>query len=289
MILKEVLDKTITFFKQKNFETPRLDAEILVAHGLGLERIQLYLRYDQPLKETELEKLRELVKRRTTGEPIAYILGEKDFFKSKFKVNSAVLIPRPETETLVEIACQELENLSQKYTQINILDLGSGSGCIAISLAKEFENAKVFAVEKSKEAFSLLQENILLNQCENIKAINQDAESADSIFQESTSEFQLIISNPPYIDQDDKEVDESVRKFEPAMALFAENQGLYFYHSWLQKYASHLSSGGVFLFEIGYKQGDDLLKFSKNLGLFREIAVLKDLSGKDRFLKLIKE
>lgn len=115
MILKEVLDKTITFFKQKNFETPRLDAEILVAHGLGLERIQLYLRYDQPLKEIEIEKLRELVKRRTTGEPVAYILGEKDFFKSKFKVNPAVLIPRPETETLVEIACQELENLNENF------------------------------------------------------------------------------------------------------------------------------------------------------------------------------
>lgn len=289
MILKEVLDKTITFFKQKNFETPRLDAEILVAHGLGLERIQLYLRYDQPLKEIEIEKLRELVKRRTTGEPVAYILGEKDFFKSKFKVNPAVLIPRPETETLVEIACQELENLNQKFPQINILDLGSGSGCIAISLAKEFESSKVFAVEKSKDAFSLLQENILLNQCENVKAINQDAENAEAIFQESASEFQLIISNPPYISQDDQEVDESVRKFEPAMALFAENQGLYFYHSWIQKYARHLSAGGVFLFEIGYKQGDDLLNFSRKLGLFKEVAVLKDLGGKDRFLKLIKE
>lgn len=289
MILKEVLDKTITFFKQKNFETPRLDAEILVAHGLGLERIQLYLKYDQPLKESEIERLRELVKRRTTGEPVAYILGEKDFFKSKFKVSSAVLIPRPETETLVEIACQELENLNQKFPQINILDLGSGSGCIAISLAKEFESSKVFAVEKSKDAFSLLQENILLNQCENVKAINQDAENAEAIFQESASEFQLIISNPPYISQDDQEVDESVRKFEPAMALFAENQGLYFYHSWIQKYARHLSAGGVFLFEIGYKQGDDLLNFSRKLGLFKEVAVLKDLGGKDRFLKLIKE
>ncbi len=289
MILKEVLDKTITFFKQKNFETPRLDAEILVAHGLGLERIQLYLRYDQPLKEIEIEKLRELVKRRTTGEPVAYILGEKDFFKFKFKVNPAVLIPRPETETLVEIACQELENLNQKFPQINILDLGSGSGCIAISLAKEFESSKVFAVEKSKDAFSLLQENILLNQCENVKAINQDAENAEAIFQESASEFQLIISNPPYISQDDQEVDESVRKFEPAMALFAENQGLYFYHSWIQKYARHLSAGGVFLFEIAYKQGDDLLNFSRKLGLFKEVAVLKDLGGKDRFLKLIKE
>lgn len=289
MILKEVLDKTITFFKQKNFETPRLDAEILVAHGLGLERIQLYLKYDQPLKESEIERLRELVKRRTTGEPVAYILGEKDFFKSKFKVSSAVLIPRPETETLVEIACQELENLNQKFPQINILDLGSGSGCIAISLAKEFESSKVFAVEKSKEAFSLLQENILLNQCENVKAINQDAENSEAIFQEGASEFQLIISNPPYISQDDQEVDESVRKFEPAMALFAENQGLYFYHSWIQKYASHLSAGGVFLFEIGYKQGDDLLNFSRKLGLFKEVAVLKDLGGKDRFLKLVKE
>lgn len=289
MILKEVLDKTITFFKQKNIETPRLDAEILVAHGLGLERIQLYLKYDQPLKESELEKLRDLVKRRTAGEPVAYILGEKDFYKSKFKVSSAVLIPRPETETLVELACEELEKIQDQFPELHIMDLGAGSGCIAISLAKEFESAKVFAVEKSAEAFALLQENVQLNQCENIKVINEDADNKDIVLAETASSFHLIISNPPYIDQNDTEVDESVRKFEPSMALFAKDQGLYFYHSWIQKYSSSLVSGGVFLFEIGYKQGEDLLKFAEDLKIFKEMKVIKDLSGKDRFLKLVKE
>lgn len=289
MILKEVLDKTITFFKQKNIETPRLDAEIIVAHGLGLERIQLYLKYDQPLKESELETLRELVKRRTLGEPIAYILGEKGFYKSTFKVNSSVLIPRPETETLVELACEELELMSSQFSELQILDLGSGSGCIAISLAKEFENAKVFAIEKSAAAFSLLQENVQINQCENIKAINEDADNSDKVIKESADSFHLIISNPPYIDQNDKEVDESVRKFEPAIALFAQDQGLYFYHSWIQKYLPFVVSGGMFLFEIGYKQGEALVEFSHKLKIFKEIKVIKDLSGKDRFLKLVKE
>jgi release factor glutamine methyltransferase len=294
MILKEVLDKTITFFKQKNFETPRLDAELLIASGLGLERIQLYLKYDQPLKDPELEKLRELVKRRTLGEPIAYILGHKEFYKSNFKVNSSVLIPRPETESLVEITNDLVEKKIKENTtseienKISILDLGSGSGCIAVSIAKENEDVEVYAVEKSPEAFLVLQENVTLNECKNIKTINQDAENEKEVIAESVSKFDFIVSNPPYIDIEDVEVDAAVKKFEPHEALFAAEKGFYFIDSWIQKYSPYLKPGGIFIFEMGYKQGDILLKKYLDKNLFSEIKVLKDLSGKDRFFFLKK-
>lgn len=294
MILKEVLDKTITFFKQKNFETPRLDAELLIASGLGLERIQLYLKYDQPLKDPELEKLRELVKRRTLGEPIAYILGHKEFYKSTFKVNSSVLIPRPETESLVEITNDLIEKkikedvASGTENKISILDLGSGSGCIAVSIAKENEDVAVYAVEKSPEAFLVLQENVTLNECKNIKTINQDAENEKEVIAEGVSEFDFIVSNPPYIDIEDVEVDAAVKKFEPNEALFAAEKGFYFIDSWIQKYSPYLKPGGIFIFEMGYKQGDILLKKYSDKKIFSEIKVFKDLSGKDRFFFLKK-
>ncbi|MCB0370667.1 MAG: peptide chain release factor N(5)-glutamine methyltransferase, partial [Bdellovibrionales bacterium] len=267
MIVKEVLDKTISFFKQKNIETPRLDAELIMAHGLDIDRMQVYLRYDQPLKEDELAHLRELVKRRSQGEPIAYITGKKDFYKSTFIVNSSVLIPRPETETLVEIAVEKLE---QKFNEIknnsesvdkidfNILELGAGTGCISISLAKEFPDFHFFAVEKSAETFKTLLSNQELNPCENLKLIEMDAELEERVITESSEGFDLIISNPPYIDRQDLEISPEVKKYEPEEALFADNKGLYFIQSWIQKYQKFLNPNGIFLFEIGYQQGSEL-------------------------------
>ncbi|MCK6596865.1 MAG: peptide chain release factor N(5)-glutamine methyltransferase [Bdellovibrionaceae bacterium] len=293
MILKEVLDKTINFFKQKSFETPRLDAELLLAYGLGIERIQLYLKFDQPLKEVELEKLREFVKRRSQGEPLAYIVGEKEFYKSTFKVTPAVLIPRPETETLVELAIEFLGNLSLDKTEdLKVLDLASGSGCIGISLAKEYPQAQIFAVEKSAEAIDILRQNansILETETQSrFTSLLVDAENSEQILGQIGSSFDLIISNPPYIEKNDPELSGEVLKFEPSMALFADERGLYFILSWAKKYFQALKPKGIFLFEIGYKQGEELKSRVNEWQLYSKIEVLKDLSGKDRFLKLTK-
>ncbi len=302
MILKEVLDKTITFFKQRKFETPRLDAELLMAYGLGLERIQLYLKYDLPLKEHEITKLRELVVRRSQGEPIAYILGKKDFYKSTFLVNSHVLIPRPETETLVETAakllakaCKDLELTKQtleKESALSVLELGAGSGCISISLAKEFESVCFFAVEKSDGAFAVLEENLKNNPCENLKIIHQDAENEKEVVaacKETKEQFDLILSNPPYIDKEDENIDVNVKKYEPELALFADQKGLYFIESWIAKYSPYLKPNGYFLFEIGHTQGSELKNKMLGLNLFSEVDTLKDLSGKERILFLKKK
>lgn len=305
MILKEVLDKSITFFKQRKFETPRLDAELLMAYGLGLERIQLYLKYDLPLKEHEITKLRELVVRRSQGEPIAYILGKKDFYKSTFLVNSHVLIPRPETETLVETAakllakaCKDLEDLEltkqtlEKESALSVLELGAGSGCISISLAKEFESVCFFAVEKSDGAFAVLEENLKNNPCENLKIIHQDAENEKEVVaacKETKEQFDLILSNPPYIDKEDENIDVNVKKYEPELALFADQKGLYFIESWIAKYSPYLKPNGYFLFEIGHTQGSELKNKMLGLNLFSEVDTLKDLSGKERILFLKKK
>jgi release factor glutamine methyltransferase len=303
MTIKEVLDKTITFFKQKGFTSPRLDAELLIAHGLNCERLQLYLKFDQPLKEHEITSLRELVKRRTTGEPIAYILGKKDFYKNTFQVNSSVLIPRPETETLVEMAADYIES-QQPYASFQVLDIGGGSGCIGISLAKEFPEISVTIIEKSKEAADVINENIKMNQAHNVRVFVQDADDVDGfigawnaslendIAAESingdTPMFDLIVSNPPYISKDDKDVEDNVRKFEPQEALFADDEGYKFLKSWAQKYAALLKRDGMMIFEMGYTQGSQISSYLEELKLFKSVKIKKDLAQKDRFISMVK-
>lgn len=290
MTIKEVLDKTITFFKAKGFQSARLDAELILAHGLGLERLQLYLKFDQPLKEPELEKLRELVKRRTTGEPIAYILGKKDFYKSSFLVNKSVLIPRPETETLVEMASKFIED-KKPFETLNVLDIGGGSGCIGISLAKEFPEASITIIEKSKDAADVIKENIALNQVSNVTVYNLDADDIDTFVKEycaGTPGFDLIVSNPPYIDIEDKEVEENVRKFEPQEALFADDKGYVFLKSWANKYSSLLNENGRMIFEMGYTQGNSILDHLTKLNIFKSVKIKKDLASMDRFIEMAK-
>lgn len=292
MTIKEVLDKTTTFFKQKGFQSPRLDAELIISHGLDLERLQLYLKFDQPLKEPELEKLRELVKRRATGEPIAYITGKKDFYKNSFLVNKAVLIPRPETETLVEMATEFIEN-KKPFETFRALDIGGGSGCIGISLAKEFPKVKVTIIEKSKDAADIIKENIELNQVSNVTVYNLDADDIDGFVEtysqrEGQPAFDLIVSNPPYIDIDDKEVEDSVRKFEPNDALFAADKGYLFLKNWANKYSSLLKESGMMIFEMGYTQGEVILEHLTKLNIFKSVKIKKDLAEKDRFIAMAK-
>ena len=151
MKLKEVLDKSIQFFKDKKFESARLDAELLISHALKLERMQLYLKFDSPLTEKEVSDCREVVRRRSQGEPVAYITEEKGFYGLTFKVGPGVLIPRPETELLVE---QALEFIKQnKLEAPKILDLGAGTGCIGFSILKNIPQATLVCVVQSSEAF----------------------------------------------------------------------------------------------------------------------------------------
>ncbi|MEK2643728.1 peptide chain release factor N(5)-glutamine methyltransferase [Bdellovibrio sp. BCCA] len=288
MKLKEILDKTTAFFKDKKIESPRLDAELLLAHGLKLERIQLYLRFDQPMKEEELAVLRELVRRRASGEPVAYILGYRDFFGHRFEVNSDVLIPRPETEHVVEEVIQWAKD---KEPNLGFIDLGAGSGCIGLSLLKEFPEARLISVDLSEKALGVAKRNAdSLGVSDRVKFIHADAGNHDvvmSAYKEFVGKDKVdaLVSNPPYIAHNDPAVEENVKKFEPNSALYAEAEGLALLKNWSQVYACHLKSPGIMLMEMGMTQGPAMKEHFADLKIFNEISVIKDLSGHDRVIR----
>lgn len=287
MKLKEVLDKTTIFFKDKKLETPRLDAELLFSHALKLERIQLYLKFDQPLQETELAVLRELVRRRAQGEPVAYILGYKDFFGHRFEVNSSTLIPRPETEHLIEEAAAWMKTQAESGS---LVDLGCGSGCIGLTLLKQFPGARLLAVDVSEGALSVARRNAeTLGVEERVRFLCADASNVDLVMS-SFKDFMgqetidVLVSNPPYIAADDPGVEVNVKKYEPATALFAEAEGLALLTQWSQLYSGHLSAKAMMAMEMGASQGAAMQSHFQKLECFNEIRVMKDLSGHDRVI-----
>lgn len=274
MTLKEVLDKTTLFFKNKNLPSPRLDAELLLSDALNLSRMEIYLKFDVPLKDKELEKCRDYVKRRSSGEPVAYILGYKGFYGHDFIVKPGVLIPRPETEFVVD----ELKSKFSKEDPINIIDLGSGSGCIGISLKKIFKNSSVELVDISKTAIELSLENAnkleveVSTTCENVEELSL-----------KPSYYDIVVSNPPYIANDDQDVCENVKKHEPHNALYAEDKGYYFLKSWSEKAHLALKPEGYLCMEMGYNQAEVLKQHLQQIG-FKNIEVIKDLSSFDRVI-----
>lgn len=279
MKLKEVFEKSVQFFKDKKIETARLDAEILLSHVLKLDRLQIYLKYEQPLTESEITLCREVVRRRAQGEPVAYITGEKGFYGSEFAVGPGVLIPRPETELIVEKA---LEYIKQKdMANPRILDLGAGSGCIGLSILAQHAGASLVSLEKSPAAFAYLQKNrTALNLVE-----RSVAHCTDVMDFETSEKFDIIVANPPYIDRNDPAVQESVKKFEPDEALFAAAAGLQDIANWSKKFRQNLSKPGLMLFEIGYQQGAETKRLFSEENFFHHVAILKDLAGLDRVVK----
>jgi len=281
MKLNDVLVKTIQFFKDKKIETARLDAELIIAHALRIPRIQLYVRHDSPLNESEVNLCREYLKRRASGEPVAYIVEEKGFYGLTFKVRSGVLIPRPETEMIVDEVLNHVKK--NPKDKIRVLDLGAGTGCIGLSILNSCACAELVAIEKSSVAFSVLQEN-----CENLQMtsranlIHQDVNEVDF---SKLGEFDYIVSNPPYIDETDVEVEANVKKFEPAEALFAKDYGLECLKSWSQITIPLLKQNSLFLMEMGYKQGPVMIKFFQDFSKIKNVEILKDLSGLDRIIK----
>jgi len=279
MKIKEVLDKTIQFFKDKKLESARLEAEWLIGAGLGLDRIQLYLKFDQPLKEDELTKLREMVKRRISGEPLAYIIGSRGFYGLEFQVTKDVLIPRPETETLVEKALDYSNKI--ETDEIQIADLGSGSGCIGLTMAKKDSRVKVKLVDISSEALKIARLNAeklnIQEQCEFIES------DAANFLNQTNLQFDLILANPPYIDFTDLHVEENVKKFEPELALFAEG-GTSLLKKWSTAAPLRLKNKSLLMMEMGFDQGPQMKNHFEELKSFAKVEVLKDLSGHERVI-----
>jgi release factor glutamine methyltransferase len=281
MKLNDVLQKTIQFFKDKNFETPRLEAELLIAHALKMPRIQLYVKFDSPLNEEEVNLCREYLKRRAAGEPVAYIVEEKGFYGHSFQVKPGVLVPRPETELIVDTVLADFKK--HPRDNIRILDLGAGTGCVGLSILKHIPLGKLVTVEKSAEAFAVLQHNIqALELSGRAKAIHADVESLNPA---DLGLFDYIVSNPPYIDEKDSQVEVHVRKYEPSLALFSDDQGLHALKTWSAKFVKSLNVDGLILFEMGHTQGPTMQKHFSDMPELKDVIILKDLSGLDRIIK----
>jgi release factor glutamine methyltransferase len=236
----KVLQWTVEHFQKHGIASARLDAEILMSRSLGIPRIKLYTDFEKILTPGELAAIRELVQRRLKHEPVAYILGEKEWYSEKFKVGPGVLIPRPETELIVdEVKKTGLAGPAR------VLDLGTGSGCLAVVIKKLFPHAEVTASDISEKALETAKENAL-----RILGADLITFVASDLFGEISGPFDLIVSNPPYI-PDGAVIDRTVREYEPPEALFAGPDGMDFYRRFLPEAPGFLAPGGRALLELG--------------------------------------
>jgi release factor glutamine methyltransferase len=271
----EIIKKTTDYFGTKGIESPRLNAELLIGHALGLRRMQLYLEFERPLSEMELEKIRPLVRRRAQHEPVQYILGETDFFGLKLKVDPRALIPRPETEQLVE----HITTACGGSAPANILDLGTGSGAIALALAHTYPAARIVAVDSSPDALALARENAAATGlAERVSFL------ASNWFESVPAEtFDVIVSNPPYLSAEETaQTSPEVRGFEPVQALTAADEGLADLAIIISTAPRYLKVPGVLALETGIAQRDRLLVLAATAGFTRN-EVRPDLTGRDRF------
>jgi len=253
-----------------DIENPYYEAELLLTHFLNIDRAKLHMTPETEITSTQWSAVNSALERRQIGEPMAYILGHRDFYKHRFSVGPGVLIPRPETELIVESAVE-------KGPFRVIADIGCGSGCIGLSLLGEFPDSRLWACDVSPEALKYCEENAKqLNFMDRI-----EYSLGDVTDDKSENRYELVVSNPPYIDRADTRVADDVRKFEPAQALFAEENGLACYKSWLPWAHRALKNGGWAMFEFGEGQGRQVAAIARESG-FVELELKKDLSGKER-------
>lgn len=262
------------FFKKKGVDSPRLTMELLLAHVLKLTRFDLYMQFERPLAEPELAQLRDMVKRRAMREPLQYILGEAHFYKRAFEVTPAVLIPRPETELLVEEALRRGHSL-------RCLDIGTGSGCIGISIALERPETEVVAIDSSREALEVARRNAERLGARNITFHHTDFFDDEGM--RSLGSFDLIVSNPPYIAAADlATLQPEVRDHEPHLALTDGGDGLRFFRRFIELSPRLLRDESSFFMEIGYGQGQPLASMFRKVGF--EVDLLTDLDRVERIL-----
>ena len=273
--VEDIRQHAIDFLEKKGISFPRRDAEELIATTLGLTRLELYLDLERPLKDEELAKVKDLLKRRGKREPLQYLLGETKFYETILKLTPDVLIPRPETEILVDMIVKELREHDLEGK--TLLDLGTGSGCIAISLKKALPQLNVLAIDISEKALQIAKENAERNNVE-ITFLKSD------LFGSDCPKIDFIISNPPYIGEIEIEsLEPEVLDFEPKVALFGGPQGFEIYERIAKEMKATLKPGGRAWLEIGYKQGAKLVEIFQNAG-WKNTRFEKDWSGHDRFL-----
>ena len=281
--IMKILNWTKQYFEAKGVENPRLDAEVLLCAVLKCQRITLYVDFERPLSEEELATYREYVRRRGNFEPLAYILGERAFMRNTFKVNKATLVPRPETELLVE-SLVRIAPLLKREGDVKILDIGTGSGAIIVSLLDYLPNAKGVGVDISVDALIVAKEN-----SEKIGVTGLIGFVRSDVFSKLPLEkkFDIIVSNPPYIPAGDiAGLDKDVQQ-EPRGALDGGTDGLDFYRRITAEAMDHMAEEGVLAFEIGIGQAAAVQQLCLDAG-FVKTAVRKDYAGIERMVFAVK-
>ncbi len=276
--IKEILEVTTGYLGKKKIQSPRLSAEILLAHQLNIDRVKLYLRFDQPLHDKEVAGYRSLIKRRLSREPIQYIIGMQEFWSLDFTVGPQVMVPRPETELLVEHALALCRgNRSAKGPCARILDLGTGCGALAIAIARELEGVAVWASDVSQEALNIARGNAKRHGVEErIKFVLSDLWQGLSN-QELT--FDIIVSNPPYIKSEAIDsLPPEIRDYEPRQALDGGEDGMVYIRNIIEQAPKHLIPGGWILLEMDPEQTTKALGLIEASNRYREKSRLKDYS-----------
>jgi release factor glutamine methyltransferase len=284
--IKKLLDWTVSHFIEKNIDSPRLTAELILSFVLKMERIELYTHFDQPIKKPQLDRLHSLIKRCLQNEPVQYLVGRCEFYSLSFKVSPACLIPRPETELLVERA---IEFLRSRTGAQFVCDLCTGCGCIAVAIAKNFSDAKIIATDICDKALSVAAENIKKYELDRRIELLQGDLFQPVISQLDVKEFDLIVCNPPYVSGAEYEkLDAKVKNYEPKLALDGGTNGLDIYRRIAAGAGSHLKKDGALLLEIGFIQGQEVKKLLEDTNTFRQVKVEKGFNNNDRIATAIK-
>ncbi|MBO7104706.1 MAG: peptide chain release factor N(5)-glutamine methyltransferase [Fibrobacter sp.] len=289
MTVLEILNRTKVFFEKKGIPDARLDAEYIISHGLQMKsRMDIYLNFEKPLTEAELDVLRQMVARRANREPLQHIIGDTSFRGFIIKCDPRALIPRPETESLVDMAKEALKDIENPF----IVEVGTGTGAISIACAKEIAGAKVLATDISEDALSLARENAEANGLSEVLAFAKgdllDAITSDALRQAQCpcdTKIDCLIANLPYIPDSEKgKLQPEVDKFDPALALYGGPDGLTLVRKLLQQTEVKLSAGAPIFLEIGSEQAEVLKNEAANYPWLEFSGIHKDFCGNIRFV-----
>jgi release factor glutamine methyltransferase len=280
--IQKLLNRTVKHFTEKGIDAPRLSAELLLSYVTGLKRIDLYTQFDTVVSKEQLEQMHKLVERASQDEPLAYIVGKTEFYSLELEITPDCMIPRPETELLVERAIEFLRTRSGKQL---VCDLCTGSGCIAVAVAKNYLDAEIIATDISDAALKTAARNIERCQLQGrIKLLCGDL--FEPIVPElDTGKFDLIVCNPPYVSAAEFEkLNKNVKDYEPRSALFAGDDGLDIFRRIIEKADNFLKPDAAIMLEVGYRQGRAVEELLEERGCFGQIAIEKDFDGNGRIV-----
>lgn len=277
--VREIVNKAAVILEGSDCSSPRLDAELLLCHLLNKDRSYVFMYPQERLPESISGHYLRLVDERKKGKPLQYITGHQEFMKLDFMVNESVLIPRPDTEILVEEALKIIKDPKNRIQ--NILDIGCGSGAINISIAYYAPSLLVSTVDISREALEAANQNAAAN---GVSARIQFLQG--DLFEPVTGKYDMIVSNPPYIRRDEiRTLQTEVSDFEPKMALDGGIDGLDFYRRIILEAPDYINESGHLLLEIGYDQANDIIFLLKKQNSYSDISIIKDLAGLDRVIR----